>query len=468
MKPRLRLDPRRKGGRVEARTKLVDPRAHFVEREGVELAQRAREALGQRGHVGARVGLVRRAVRDAEAEDRLVLRAQIVERSACVVHAGIVARPTQAVSRGRPACGRAVNCHEMSDAKREVEELRQEIAKLDAQLLAALDKRARASRRIGELRKDQPASMPLNDRATIRALVARGSEMPQEALRTIFREVFAGSLALEMPVKVAYVGPEGGAGHAAARGRFGPSGALVAAESTAAAIEEVTRRRAEFAIVPFETSTDGPVQATILALAASELKICEQLEHSFELHLMNRTGNYADVEKVYATPADHALCAEALAPHAAKAAILDVRSPMMACQLAVEDHGAAALATEMFGAQLGLEVARRNVVDRGSDRVRYAVVGSRPSGRTGADVTAVVFTVQDAPGSLLDALRQFAERGVNLSKIQSRPMQDEAWSYLFFVEVAGHSTDRAVVSAFEEIRRGTRSFKVLGSYPALT
>jgi len=79
-----------------------------------------------------------------------------------------------------------------------------------------------------------------------------------------------------------------------------------------------------------------------------------------------------------------------------------------------------------------------------------------------------LFTVQDAPGSLLDALRQFAERGINLSKIQSRPMEGESWAYLFFVEVAGHFTDRALITAFEEMKRGTRSFKVLGSYPALS
>jgi chorismate mutase/prephenate dehydratase len=99
--------------------------------------------------------------------------------------------------------------------------------------------------------------------------------------------------------------------------------------------------------------------------------------------------------------------------------------------------------------------------------VRWAVVGSRPSSRTGNDVTVFVFTVHDAPGSLLDVLRQFSERGVNMTKIQSRPIEGEPWSYLFFVEVSGHFTDRALISAFEEIKRLTKSFKVLGSCPAL-
>jgi chorismate mutase/prephenate dehydratase len=158
----------------------------------------------------------------------------------------------------------------VSDAKREVDELRQEIAKLDAQILVSLEKRARAARRIGEVRKDQPAALPLNDRASIRALVARAAgDMPQEALREIFREIFSACLSLELPVKVAYLGPEGGAGHAAARGRFGASPNVVSCETTQAALEEVVRRRAEFAVVPFETSNEGLVQSTPRSICIS-------------------------------------------------------------------------------------------------------------------------------------------------------------------------------------------------------
>jgi chorismate mutase/prephenate dehydratase len=355
----------------------------------------------------------------------------------------------------------------VAEGKREVDELRQEIAKLDAQLLVALDKRARAARRLREVRKDQTPSLPLTDHAAIRALVARSSgDMPQEVLRDIFREIFAACLALELPVKIAFVGPEGGAGHAAARGRFGRTSSLVGAETTAAALEEVSRKRAEFAVVPFETAAEGPVQATIHALMASDLRIVEVLDATFDLHLMNRTGNHGDVEKIYATAQDHALCQRFLAGLTPRPSVLDVKTPVMACQLAVEDHGSAALASETFGAQLGLEVARRNVLDHGGERVRYAVVGLRPSSRTGDDVTSLVFSVQDAPGSLLDVLKVFAERGINLSNIQSHPAEGETWQYLFYVDMAGHFTDRPLVMAFEEMKRITRFFKVLGSYPA--
>ena len=318
---------------------------------------------------------------------------------------------------------------------------------------------------MGELRRDQAPSLPLTDHAAIRALVARSTgDMPQDALREILRRVFAECLALELPVKIAYVGLEGGAGHAAARGRFGSSPHLVAAESTHAALDEVTRRRAEFAVVPFETVADGPVQATILALMGSELRIVEVLDATFQLELLNRTGNFADVEKVYATPYDHAHCQRLLS--ASRLAVVDVKTPLMACQLAAEDHGAAAIASEAVGAQQGLEIARRNVLDDGVERVRYGVVGTRPSSRTGDDITSIVFSVQDAPGSLLDVLKVFAERGINLTTILSHPVQGEAWSYLFSVETAAHFTDRPLVTAFEEMKRMTRFFRVLGSYPA--
>src|SRR4051812_16616141 len=151
----------------------------------------------------------------------------------------------------------------MVDAKREIEELRSEIAKLDALLLGSVEKRARAAKRIGELRAKlgQPVSLPLGDRTALHALVARASgELSQDALRAIFREVFAACLALELPVKVAYTGPEGGAAHAAARARFGGAGGgganLIAAESALAAMEEVARHRAEFAVVPLETRAE--------------------------------------------------------------------------------------------------------------------------------------------------------------------------------------------------------------------
>lgn len=370
----------------------------------------------------------------------------------------------------------------MSDHKREIEELRAELARIDGQILSALEKRAKAARHARELRTG-PAQLPLTDKAQLATIIARASgDMPPEDLRAIFQQVYASCLALELPVKVAYIGPEGGFAHAAARAKFGASALLHPMESIAATLEEVASQRAEFAVLPVETTTEGPVQSTIFALVATDLKIVAEIETVSDLCLMNRTGNENDVEKVYATAADHARAQAALTGLARKPvagsavggtaqtlAVYDVKTPLMAVKLAAEDHGAAALCTDGFGADLGLEIARRGMVEDGAERVRYAIIGARPSSRTGDDATACVFSVNDAPGALLDVLKLFAERGINLRKIQSRPSRGahEEWTYLFFVEVSGHTTDRPLVSAFEDVRHKTRFFKVLGSYPGI-
>jgi chorismate mutase/prephenate dehydratase len=355
----------------------------------------------------------------------------------------------------------------VAEGKRELHELRQQMAQIDGQLLALLNGRAKAARRIGELQKDHPPAFPLTDHAALRELVARSSgELPEQALREIFAAVFSSCLALELPIEVAFAGLEGSPAHAAARGRFGQTAALGAVASTREALDEVSRRNAEFALIPFETSIDGPLHEAITALVASELRVIEMLDVTLDLHLLNRSGHLPDVKKVYATATDRDLCARALCGLGAPPLVIVVESPLVACQLAVGDSDAGALAADGFGTALGLEVARRSMLDTVGARARYAVVGRRPSGRTGNEATTLVFSIQEGPESLIDVLKVFADRGLPLTKIQSHPVPGETWTYLFCAEVAGHFTDRPLVVAFEEIKRITRFFKLLGSYPA--
>ncbi|RYE93156.1 MAG: ACT domain-containing protein, partial [Myxococcales bacterium] len=152
------------------------------------------------------------------------------------------------------------------------------------------------------------------------------------------------------------------------------------AASASVALEAVTRQTADFAVLPYESTTEGMVASTLQALRLSEARL---------------------VALVDAEP----------------------------------------------GATL-----------------RHAVAALRPASRTGRDVTALLFTASDEPGSLFETLKHFAERGVNLRKIQSRPAEGEG--YLFFVEMSGHITDRALVSAIEGVKKQTRTLKILGSFPA--
>jgi len=356
----------------------------------------------------------------------------------------------------------------MSDKRREVEELRGEIAKLDVQLMTTLERRGRLSKKIGELRKQMTAPPTLPDTGQIEALVATSQgDIPTVALREILREIFATCFSLEQPVVVSYCGLDGGFAHAAARSRFGVSAEFLGKDSVSTALEEVTRQRAGFAVVPFETRADGLLASTIAALTQSDVKIVAAYEVTMNLQLASKASSVAEIEKVYCIAKDRAHCARFLSNELPGAQVIDVKTPLAACQMAAADPRAAVLVHEGFTADFQLEAIRRNVRDDGDEKVRYVIVGTRPSSRTGNDLTALVFGANDSPGALHEILKQFAERGVNLTKIQSRPTPGDAWQYLFFIEVQGHATDRPIIGAIEEVRRLSKFFKVLGSYQTM-
>jgi chorismate mutase/prephenate dehydratase len=362
--------------------------------------------------------------------------------------------------------GSLARIFDVADSSREVEELRWHMAQIDTQVLSLLDKRARAAREIFELRKEQPATLPAIDRAAIRELISLSNgDMPAQPLQETFRTIHSACLALELPVRVSFVGPEGGFGHAAAQGRFGHSSWLKAVDTPYVAVDDVARKAAEFAVVPFETSAENPVRSTIDALLASELRIVELQEVPVDLHVYNRTGSLGDILRLAATPADRSTCRRFLREIAESAEITDVRTPILACQMALDDGAVGAIARQDVAQPLGLRIAQSSVLDEGPSQMRYAVVGTRPSGRTESDLTFFIFGVDAAIGALSRALKVLTDRGIDLKRIQSYPVRAQGHAYLFCAESTGHFTDRHIVMGFEEIRRSTRFFKLLGSYP---
>jgi chorismate mutase/prephenate dehydratase len=355
----------------------------------------------------------------------------------------------------------------VADSKRELEAVREELSNLDASLVATLDKRARLARRLGESLIGHPPSLSVDDHERLRMLVQRSAgDMPARSLEQILRRVFSECIPLERPVSVVFVGPAGGTGHVAALDRFGRGATLTPVASVPLGLGAVANGRAEYLVAPFETTEEGPVHATIRALFESDLRIGEVIETTLELHLLNRSGSFSDIRTVYSTAGERALCAHFLASMDPAPAIVEVPTPWVALEHASAEASGAAIASDAFAAEHRLEVARGHIVDRGTERLRCAVIGNRPSRRTGEDATSIVFGVGDAAGALGGLLQLLSEHGVVMTKIGSFPMPGSAWSYGFFAEVIGHFTDRPLVVSFEEMRRAARFFRVLGSYPA--
>lgn len=351
------------------------------------------------------------------------------------------------------------------EQRRSTAELRTEIARLDREILERLEARARASKEI-RARVESDPSPDATDREALAALSSAASgDLSPEALHAIFSTIRASARAIEQSPRVAYLGPEGGFCHVLARAHFGAGGAFTESPSVREALEEVARGRAACAVFPFESSVDGLVQTSVTALTDTDLVIVGARTLPVTFQVMGKGSSLADLEKVYTTPAGHAACQRFLDSELPRVSVIDVRSMKVAAELAQEDATAAAIVPEPTGREQSLAVLRENVGDVAETKMRYAIAAPRPASRSAADVTCLLFSIDDKPGSLFDILRHFAERGINLRRLHSRPAGREPWDYVFYVEIGGHATERSVITALEAVKKSTRYLRVLGSFP---
>jgi chorismate mutase/prephenate dehydratase len=344
-------------------------------------------------------------------------------------------------------------------------EIRGLMGQLDRKLVELLQERAKLSREVRGL-VEPTGTLPDADRDVLKALDDQPEgDLPKEALRTIFAQVVASSRAIERPIRVAYLGPEGGFCHQMAKLHFGASAALQDCGTVADALEEVRRQRATYCTFPFDSSVDGLIVPAVSALAETDLVLIGERTLPAMLCLMTQSGGGRELTRVYSTSAGHASSERFRKREYPHGSVIDVRSPVEAARCAFDDPEGAAVVPESCGREYGLEVVKENVGDEPELRCRYGIIGARPASRSGNDTTCLLFSLDDAPGTLFQVLGHFAERGINLKKIQSRPVRGDSWDYIFYVEVAGHVTDRAVVTAMEAVKGSTKYLKLLGSFP---
>ena len=351
------------------------------------------------------------------------------------------------------------------DPKTRLHEIRSAIAELDNKVAAVLEERAKLSR---EVRGLAEAAGPLVELERDGLKIPAGpsdAELPAEALRTIFAQIHSTARAIERPVRVAYVGAEGGFGQQMAKTHFGASATLIECATVPIALEEVRRQRASFCTFPFDSSVDGLIVPAVSALAETDLMLVAERTLPARLCLMTATGQATDIERVISTSVGHAASELFRKGQYPGATVVDVRSPIEAAEGAKQDPRGAAIVPEAAGRERGLEIAHETVGNEPDLRYRYGIVGTRPTSRSGNDTTCLLFSLDDAPGTLVQVLRHFAERGINLKKIQSRPVRGASWDYVFYVEVVGHGSDRGIVTALEAVKGSTKYLKLLGSFP---
>jgi len=351
-----------------------------------------------------------------------------------------------------------------------IDALRTKIDHIDAQLLKLLNRRARLVIAVGERKSGQNRAVyaPEREKRIFQRLsrLNRGP-LTSESLRSIFREVISHCLALEKPLHIAFLGPDGTYSHQAARDQFGSRAELVPVPSVDAVFDEVERGRAHYGVVPVENSTEGVVAQTLDRFVASPLTIKAEVLLRVDHCLLTRDPAPRRIRHIVSHPQSLAQCRGWLAQHYPGVPLDAVASNAVAAAASARDRATAAIAGRQAAQRYGLHVVAANIQDQPNNFTRFLVISADGhSEATHDDKTSVLFSVPHEPGALYRVLQPFARHRINLSTIESRPLKGRAWEYVFFLDLSGHADEPAMVKALGALRRRSVFVKVLGSYPA--
>jgi chorismate mutase / prephenate dehydratase len=353
----------------------------------------------------------------------------------------------------------------MSDS--DLEGQRREIDRIDAELVRLLNERARVSLEIARRKAETGASVFVASRehqVVAGVLATNAGPLRAEHLRSIYREIFSASRDLQRRLKVAYLGPEATFTHQAALRLFGDSTDFVPVASIRDVFLETERGGADYGVVPVENSTEGTVQYTLDTFIDTDLKITAELSLPIVQNLMARIPR-EQIERIYSHPQALAQCRRWLSAQFPRAEQIQTLSTAGAAEQAAKDPAGAAVAPALAAEKHGLEILEAGIQDLSNNITRFLAIGSSSPEPTGQDKTAAIISIKDRVGALHDLMKVFAERGISLSNIQSRPSRRKAWDYMFFVEMEGHAEDAHVRSALQALEEQTEMVKVLGSWP---
>lgn len=352
-------------------------------------------------------------------------------------------------------------------------QVREEIDSVDTSILELLNRRAAMSLEVGRIKAGNKDIIfkPFREKEVLQTLVTRNSgPLPEEHLRAIYREVFSSSRSLQRPQRVAYLGPEGTFSYFAGVEFLGRSVEYAPMPDLHDVFRAVHAKEAELGVIPLENSLQGTVGPALDLFLSYEAFIHSEIFYRINHSLLSTVSSLSEVRAVYSHPQPLAQCGGWLRANLPTAKIIPTESTAAAARRVAEgrgqEQGAAAISHKGLGPLLDLNVLAQGIEDMPDNWTRFVIIGSAPTQQGAKDKTSMLFTVPDKPGSLVTVLQLLAREGINMKKLESRPMRSEKWKYVFFVDVECDLEQERYRQVLEELGHACHSLRVLGSYPA--
>lgn len=364
---------------------------------------------------------------------------------------------------------------------RDLDQVRADIDAIDQDIQALINRRAQCAQRVAEIKTDEVAAAhergeievevvyyrPEREAQVLERILNRNTgPLDAASMVHIFREIMSACLALEKPLQVAYLGPEGTFTQGATIKHFGHASVYLPQTTIDAVFSQVASGDCHYGVVPVENSTEGMVSHTLDNFIDSSLKISGEVEMRIGHHLLvapNTTeGN---ITRICAHQQALAQCRNWLDkywPHVEREA---VSSNGEAARMASELQGVAAVAGDMAAELYQLVKLATNIEDFSDNTTRFLVIGREDVPPSGRDKTSIIVSSRNKPGALFALLEPFRRGDVSLTRIDTRPSRTEKWAYVFFIEFEGHLRDEKIATIMSELEEQSILLKPLGSYP---
>ena len=365
----------------------------------------------------------------------------------------------------------------MSNAQTEAEKLlalRNKIDAIDEQIGRLISARAECAQEVADVKKanlPEDAKIlfyrPEREAQVLRKAMERNSgPLSNEEMARLFREIMSACLALENPIKVAYLGPEGTFTQQASLKHFGHSAIVLPFSAIDEVFREVEAGAVNYGVVPVENSTEGVVNHTLDNFMGSNLKICGEVELRIHHNLMvSEVTNTNSISRIYSHSQSLAQCRKWLDAHYPNAERIAVSSNAEAAKRLKGEWNAAAIAGFMAAELYGLKMIAEKIEDQPDNSTRFLIIGKQAVPQSGVDKTSIVVAMRNEPGALHKLLEPFHRHNIDLTRVETRPSRTGAWTYVFFIDFSGHVDEPLIRDVMKEVANRCADLKLLGSYP---
>ncbi|MDD5267547.1 MAG: prephenate dehydratase [Methylococcales bacterium] len=349
-------------------------------------------------------------------------------------------------------------------------EIRAKIDAIDEKILQLINQRASCAVEVAKTKiaQGEQGTFYRPDRESLvlrRIMGLNQGPLSDDIVAGFFRELMSACLALEKPLDVAFLGPEGTFSQQAVFKHFGTAVKAVPAATINEIFNVVENGNCQFGVVPVENSTEGVISHTLDRFLNSPLKICGEVEIRVHQNLMGLVNSLDEATEVFSHQQSLAQCRQWLDRHLPNARRVEVSSNTEAARQASTNKQAVAIAGIVAAEIYKLNVIEKNIEDEPNNTTRFIIIGQQVSASTGNDKTSLVVSTGNQPGALYKILEPFAKFGIGMVNIESRPSRQGLWDYIFFIDIEGHNEDKDIAQALDSVKENVKMFKLLGSYP---